>query len=494
MKWIILVLGDRMTHSPEKNILVQQMELIGSSIRANDGFCKMDCTWMETRSLLLDCGLRLPRAEARAQAADTASNQPSNIRIDLPTTSKPIAKPPANQSDESRPKSDGGLLNNVISTLSSAGMHILGNVGNSTAPLANQVPNPKVTDNQENAGEDFIILCEEDNENVDNIGNRSDSINPSATTSSQDDAVGSGDTGFKFDYQPPGSTDSVILTSADLDCLTPGALINDAIINFYLKYLYFEQLSDLQRACTYVFNCFFYSRLSGMTPTPPAANTRSQNTKPEMLKGSVPQSSLAPSHWFLGLVCYPWMAGMVSYTALYQAAAFDMCQLTEQFSNIDSLVGHLNVDDRIICDAPLERLPGDTVGAAFDRWRRQRLIWLRSRGINAIYLQAEWDTRRSGEDGALSFNRDTIRGFSPRVPSQSNLVDCGIYLLHYVEMFFKQPVKSYTKDYFQHEMASWFSEATVGKKRMEIYNVITQLHERSQSTRPSESTASSLLS
>ncbi|TPP56909.1 Sentrin-specific protease 7 [Fasciola gigantica] len=98
------------------------------------------------------------------------------------------------------------------------------------------------------------------------------------------------------------------------------------------------------------------------------------------------------------------------------------------------------------------------------------------------YLQAEWDTRRAEQDGPLSFNKDTIRGFSPRVPSQSNLVDCGIYLLHYVEMFFKQPVKSYTKGYFQHEMASWFSEATVGEKRMEIYNVIMRLHERSRAT------------
>lgn len=84
----------------------------------------------------------------------------------------------------------------------------------------------------------------------------------------------------KFDYQPPGSTDSVILTPADLDCLSPGAQINDAIINFYLKYLYFEQLSDLQRACAYVFNCFFYSRLAASAQTVPPANTRSQHTKP----------------------------------------------------------------------------------------------------------------------------------------------------------------------------------------------------------------------
>ncbi|VDN18237.1 unnamed protein product, partial [Dibothriocephalus latus] len=138
----------------------------------------------------------------------------------------------------------------------------------------------------------------------------------------------------------------------------------------------------------------------------------------------------------------------------------------------------------------------EPLGEAFDRWRRRRLAWLRRRGINAMpcillfdsipshsrvsnlhvirkamnrlceladnieeysppqpscnirslcvvavlpdhYLQAEWNVRRSERDGPLHFNKDTIRGFSPRVPSQSNLVDCGIFLLHYVEMFFR---------------------------------------------------------
>ncbi|CAH8288047.1 unnamed protein product [Schistosoma rodhaini] len=94
------------------------------------------------------------------------------------------------------------------------------------------------------------------------------------------------------------------------------------------------------------------------------------------------------------------------------------------------------------------------------------------------YLQAEWNTRRSAQDGVLRFDKDTIRGFSPRVPVQSNLVDCGIYLLHYVEMFFKKPVQSYTKDYFQHEMAGWFPEATVSKKRAQIHDLLVNLRER----------------
>ncbi|CAH8651765.1 unnamed protein product [Schistosoma margrebowiei] len=156
------------------------------------------------------------------------------------------------------------------------------------------------------------------------------------------------------------------------------------------------------------------------------------------------------AHWFLGLVCYPWMAGMVSYTALYREEVYHLCQLTEKFTDVDRI--NFSGDDLNSLDIGEE--------------------------VIQSYLQAEWNTRRSAQDGVLRFDKDTIRGFSPRVPVQSNLVDCEIYLLHYVEMFFKKPVQSYTKDYFQHEMAGWFPEATVSQKRAQIHDLLVNLRER----------------
>lgn len=145
MKWIILVLGERMAHSPEKNVLVQQMELIGSSIRANDGFCKMNCTWMETRSLLLDCGLRLPRAESRAQAVESTKMQSTAASVtpeEQPNTSQPNGS--SLTPDTAQPKSDVGLLNSVVNTLSSAGMHILESTENPTTLFSKKMSSSKV--------------------------------------------------------------------------------------------------------------------------------------------------------------------------------------------------------------------------------------------------------------------------------------------------------------------------------------------------------------
>ncbi|TGZ59074.1 hypothetical protein CRM22_009285 [Opisthorchis felineus] len=538
MKWVILVLGQHMTNSPSDNVSVQQMELFASTIRENDGYCKMDCSLLEARKILLDCGLRLPRAEARMQLNTCAAGNISREQLysDTPPQStmgdvQTQVTISQSQSTSNLPsRTEGGLLTNVLNTLSSTGMYLLGQPSCPSNNTADGLqPNQNAVDEE---NDDLIILSEE---SADCSRASSPPTLSSAAGPRPNPATAPQTQSFKFDYKPPGSTDSVTLTQADFDCLAPGGLLNDAIINFYLKYLYFEQLTDVQRQATYLFNCFFYSRLAGMSTTPVVNNCRPPTANPPTtgqnnalsFVGYIPESSKArhanvakwtrrvdlfckdyiiipineASHWFLGLVCYPWMAGMVSYTALYRAAAFDLCQLTNEFLDVDLIKFPNDVDDKTISQEPIERRSDDPKGVAFDRWRRRRLAWLRSRGINAMpcillfdslpcqtrvsnlhvirdYLQVEWDSRRSEQDGSLHFDKDTIRGFSPRVPSQSNLVDCGIYLLHYVEMFFKQPVQSYTKDYFQNEMSSWFSDDTVGQKRADIRTLLARLNER----------------
>ncbi|CAL8102558.1 unnamed protein product [Calicophoron daubneyi] len=542
IKWIILVLGERMTNSPEKNLLVQQLEIFGASIREHNGECTMNYTCMDTKKLLLTCGLRLPRAEAKLQsvALNPSGSNPDNGLTSVSTDSASSTTSVISSATTTRQPSstdteriaEGGLLTNVISTLSSAGMHFFGRSETHDLPKKSPALPEGLTTNSrpktDNGNEDLIILSEEDTDG-DKSAFKPASVDCYSDKNSGVSAANFREPSFKFDYQPVGSTDSVTLTSADLQCLAPDALVNDAIINFYLKYLYFEQLTELQRRATYLFNCFFYSRLACISPTTPVYNPRTKSIQNVPVKRSPVGDTLSDlamarhasvakwtrrvdlfmkdciiipineaSHWFLGLVCFPWMAGMVSYTALYQAEAFDLCKLTDEFANVDQILFSDDVDDKSISEEPIERKSVDIKGASFDQWRRRRLAWLRKRGINAMpcillfdslpcqtrtenlrvireYLQAEWDCRRAEYDGLLSFNKDTIRGFSPRVPSQSNLVDCGIYLLHYVEMFFKKPVQSYTKDYFQNEMASWFSEATVGQKRSEIYNLIKRL-------------------
>ncbi|CAF2992384.1 unnamed protein product [Rotaria sp. Silwood2] len=52
------------------------------------------------------------------------------------------------------------------------------------------------------------------------------------------------------------------LSCDDLLCLNEGEFLNDNIIDFYLQYIYYKKLSDEDRKRTYLFNSFFYTRLT----------------------------------------------------------------------------------------------------------------------------------------------------------------------------------------------------------------------------------------
>lgn len=59
-------------------------------------------------------------------------------------------------------------------------------------------------------------------------------------------------------------------------------------------------------------------------------------------------------HWFLGLVCFPWMVGMVSYNKLYAEYNYDQCQLNPDFADttFDPCMGDVGNED-------IKVLPGD---------------------------------------------------------------------------------------------------------------------------------------
>ena len=59
-------------------------------------------------------------------------------------------------------------------------------------------------------------------------------------------------------------------------------------------------------------------------------------------------------------------------------------------------------------------------------------------------MQVEWDMRRADKEGPRQFDKDNMRGCNPKCPQQTNFSDCGIYVLQYVESFFKVIKKKLT--------------------------------------------------
>lgn len=78
-----------------------------------------------------------------------------------------------------------------------------------------------------------------------------------------------------------------------------------------------------------------------------------------------------------------------------------------------------------------------------------------------------------GEHSTHTFTKDTIPGHSVKVPQQNNFTDCGLYLLQYVEQFYKDPVRDYRIPIKQ--LTNWFDTMVVTRKREEISELLIDL-------------------
>lgn len=56
--------------------------------------------------------------------------------------------------------------------------------------------------------------------------------------------------------------------------------------------------------------------------------------------------------------------------------------------------------------------------------------------------------------GGAGLNKDTMPQRPPKVQQQPNFSDCGIYLLQYIESFFRDPIKDYAASI--RSLGSWF--------------------------------------
>ncbi|XP_039603989.1 sentrin-specific protease 6 isoform X2 [Polypterus senegalus] len=90
------------------------------------------------------------------------------------------------------------------------------------------------------------------------------------------------------------------------------------------------------------------------------------------------------------------------------------------------------------------------------------------------YLEVEWEARKGTK---RSFNKDVMKGSSPRVPQQDNFSDCGVYILQYVESFFEKPIVSFD---LPMNLTDWFPQQRMKKKREEIKELILRLQEQQQ--------------
>lgn len=135
-------------------------------------------------------------------------------------------------------------------------------------------------------------------------------------------------------YPPPPAKGGISINTEDYSCLAEDTYLNDVIIDFYLKYLYQEKLTEEDKQKTHIFSSFFYKRLTDKaTPVPRML----QNSKPNDVTISAAEIRhdrvkkwtknidifskdyiVIPlnenQHWFLAIICFPGLAGPVRFS------------------------------------------------------------------------------------------------------------------------------------------------------------------------------------
>ncbi|XP_037905145.1 protein split ends isoform X3 [Hermetia illucens] len=333
---------------------------------------------------------------------------------------------------------------------------------------------------------------------------------------------------------PPGKG-GIPINTEDYMCLAIDQYLNDVIIDFFLKYLHTDVLTEEQRQKTHIFSSFFYNRLTTMTTrqrqTEKDGKLTASQKRHARVKSWTKNVNLfdkdfiiipinEQSHWFLAIICFPRLQGPVTYdthepvvnqptvkkkkppverkvslqignttiTPLSKREVDSVCVGDDSLSERDEAEGDESDLASDESDGEAQNGNSSTASNADEtRYRpiKQPLILIfdslagasRSRVVATLrdYLTCEYRAKIK-EDTTHVFNKFNMPGHCVKVPQQNNFTDCGLYVLQYVEQFFKDPIKDYKLPIKQ--LVSWFETIVVTRKREDISNLLKSLVEQ----------------
>ncbi|XP_054829315.1 sentrin-specific protease 7 isoform X2 [Eublepharis macularius] len=325
-------------------------------------------------------------------------------------------------------------------------------------------------------------------------------------------------------YPPPPAKGGLGVTREDLECLEYGEFLNDVIIDFYLKYLLLEKAPRKLADQSHIFSSFFYKCLtrteknSEENPNLSLAQRRHKRVKRWTRHINILNKDYIfvpvneESHWYLAVICFPWLEDVVYEDCLGQCSLQSpVHQFPVQPVNKSETVRtetvlvfndnradkeEININNNL---QPNDNIQYERLSPALDSknfecpsssseikklCKRPCILILDSLKANSIqntvqvlreYLELEWEAKRKM---SREFTKSTMVDYCPRVPKQDNSSDCGVYLLQYVETFFQNPVVNFELPL---HLERWFPRQVVRNKREEIRDLILQLHLQQQS-------------
>lgn len=256
-----------------------------------------------------------------------------------------------------------------------------------------------------------------------------------------------GTSDFEDIIYPKGEPDAVSISSRDVELLLPETFVNDTIIDFYIKYLSTRIETTVKRRFHF-FNSFFFRKLKdldkdqGRAPEGRTAflRVRKWTRKIDIFAKDflfIPVNFNL--HWSLIVICHP------GEVATYED-------------------DETKVPGKVPCILHMDSLKDSHSGL---------------KDIVQSYLWEEWKERHPESALDISDKFLNLRFVSLELPQQDNSFDCGLFLLHYVELFLMDvpssfnPLKIDVHSSFLSD--DWFVPAEASLKRSLIRKLIHEL-------------------
>ena len=249
-----------------------------------------------------------------------------------------------------------------------------------------------------------------------------------------------------------------IITEHDYKTLADAEFLNDNIINFYLTWLY-QKLSPKYKNMVYIYSSYFYSRLKYKPPKKSKEREKNKDkSKAELAYERVKSWTKSvdifdkrmliipiceESHWYVVIVCNP--GYVLSATREKEF---------EKKRSYQKNYGETKGNNPFI-------MVLDSLGGSHSTAVSKIRSYLTFEHLEKKKIPKNYGKEKMGEK-------------HPPIPLQPNSCDCGLFLLHYVELIFKDP------DMFLGailpDLSKWFNTSDVEEnKREEIADLIQKV-------------------
>ncbi|KAH9690386.1 putative ubiquitin-like-specific protease 2B [Citrus sinensis] len=252
---------------------------------------------------------------------------------------------------------------------------------------------------------------------------------------------------FEDVVYPEGDSDAVSISKRDIDLLQPDTFVNDTIIDFYIKYLK-NQIQAEEKHRFHFFNSFFFRKLADLDKDPSSISdgkaaflrVRKWTRKVDIFgKDYIFIPVNFNLHWSLIVICHPG-----------DVASFK--------------VEDLKRSEKVPCILHMDSIKGTHAGL-------KKLV--------QSYLCEEWKERHKDTSEDVSSKFLNFRFIPLELPQQENSFDCGLFLLHYLELFLAEAPVSFSplklKKLSSFLNVDWFPPGEASLKRSLIQKLISEL-------------------